>query len=207
MSFIRAYGGNTDTMAHSGMKGVQAAINAGLTINQIQAQAAREGISFGSKAQEYINARKGSFISKYGGNEATMAHAGLQAVSAASQAGLSYDEMRKQAAAEGVVFQSGAQQVFRQYDAQQAELKRQLEAEQRQMERLKQMEIGQRTQAANTARAGLESKFQISSGSKSPKTAGTQGFKRRQLQVNPTAYKALASGSSQQAPKSGVINV
>jgi len=217
MSFIRTYGGNRETMAHSGMAAVQRAIDAGLTINQIQSQAAREGISFGSKAQDYINARKGSFIAKYGGNEGTMAHAGLQAVYAASAAGLSYDEMRKQAAAEGVQFQSGAQQVFRQYDAQQAEIQRQqeaeqrqiatqLEAEQRQKDRLKQMEIGQRTQAANVARAGLESKFQISSSSKLPKTSGTQGFKRRQLQVNPTAYKALASGSSKQASSSGVLN-
>ena len=207
MSFIRTYGGNTDTMAHSGMMGVQAAIDAGLTVRQIQAQAAREGISFGQQARDYLNARSNTFIGKYGGNEGTMAHAGLQAVNAASQAGLSYDEMRNQASAEGVTFQSGAQEVFRQYDAQQAELQRQREAEQRQMERLKQMEIGQRTQAANTARAGLESKFQISSGSKSPKTAGTQGFKRRQLQVNPTAYKAIAAGSAQQAQLPGVINV
>ena len=207
MSFIRTYGGNTDTMAHSGKAAVDRAIKAGMTVHQIQAQAAREGISFGHQAQDYLNARQGTFIGKYGGNEGTMAHAGLQAVSAASQAGLSYDEMRRQASAEGVTFQSGAQQVFRQYDAQQAELQRQLEAEQRQMERLKQMEIGQRTQAANTARAGLESKFQISSGSQSPKTAGTQGFKRRQLQVNPTAYKSIAAGSAQQAPLPGVINV
>lgn len=120
MSFIRTYGGNTDTMAHSGMKGVQAAIDAGMTIHQIEAQAAREGISFGHKAREYIDARKGTFIGKYGGNEGTMANAGLQAVNAASAAGLSYDEMRRQAAAEGVQFMSGAQNLFKQYDQQQA---------------------------------------------------------------------------------------
>ena len=45
-----------------------------------------------------------------------MAHAGLQAVSAASAAGLSYDQMRQQAAAEGVQFQSGAQSLFAQSD-------------------------------------------------------------------------------------------
>ena len=120
MSFIRTYGGNTDTMAHSGMKGVQAAIDAGMTIHQIEAQAAREGISFGHKARDYIDARKGTFIGKYGGNEGTMANAGLQAVNAASAAGLSYDEMRRQAAAEGVQFMSGAQNLFKQYDQQQA---------------------------------------------------------------------------------------
>ena len=138
-----------------------------------------------------------------------MRHAGLQAVTAASAAGLSYDEIRrKQASAEGVQFQSGAQQVFRQYDAQQAELARQREAEARQVERLRQMEIGQRTQAANTARAGLESKFQISSGSRSPETAGTQGFKRRKLQVNPASYNAVSSGlSSSTTSMPGVLNV
>jgi len=89
--------------------------------------------------------------------------------------------------------------------ARQEQLQR--EAEARQAERLKQMEIGARTEAANKARAGLQSKFQISSSSKSPETAGTQGFKRRQLQVNPTAYNALASGSLKQTTLPGVINV
>ena len=207
MSFIRTYGGNTSTMRNSGMRGLQAAIDAGMTISQIQAQTAREGVTFGKNAQDYINARAGTFIGKYGGNEGTMRHAGMQAVTAARAAGLSYDEMRKQAAAEGVQFQSGAQEVFSQYDAQQAELQRQREAERQQIERLRQMEIGQRTQAANTARAGLESKFQISSSSKSPQTAGTQGFKRRKLQVNPAAYNAISSGTAAPAPTSGVLNV
>ncbi len=112
MSFIRTYGGNTDTMAHSGMKGVQAAIDAGMTVHQILAQASREGISFGHKAQDYLNSRQGTFIGKYGGNESTMAHAGLQAVTAAKAAGLSYEQMQQQAAAEGVQFQSGAQALF-----------------------------------------------------------------------------------------------
>ena len=91
---------------------IDRAIKAGMTISQIEAQAAREGISFGHKARDYIDARKGTFIGKYGGNEGTMAHAGLQAVSAARQAGLSYDEMQKQAATEGVQWGSGAQSMF-----------------------------------------------------------------------------------------------
>jgi hypothetical protein len=87
--------------------------------------------------------------------------------------------------------------------ARQEQLQR--EAEERQAERLRQMEIRERTQAANTARAGLESSFQIRSNSKSPQTSGTQGFKRRQLQVNPTAYSSIAAGP--QSKTSGVINV
>ena len=94
----------------------------------------------------------------------------------------------------------------RQQQARQEQLQR--EAEARQVETLRQMEIGQRTQAANTARAGLESKFQIGSSSKAPQTAGTQGFKRRKLQVNPTAYNAISYGSSaSKEPTSGVLNV
>ena len=98
------------------------------------------------------------------------------------------------------------EQLQRELQARQEQLQR--EAEARQAERLKQMEIGQRTQAANTARSGLESKFQIVSGSKSPQTAGTQGFKRRKLQVNPASYNAISSGlSSSTTSMPGVLNV
>jgi hypothetical protein len=83
----------------------------------------------------------------------------------------------------------------------------QREAEERQAERLRQMEISERTQAANKARAGLESSFQIRSKSKESNTGGTQGFKRRKLQVNPNAYSAIATGASKDSTSSGVINV
>ena len=84
----------------------------------------------------------------------------------------------------------------------------QREAEARQVERLRQMEIGARTQAANKARAGLQSRFQISYASKSPQTAGTQAFKRRQLQVNPvSSYNSVAAGRQNKGTVPGVINV
>ncbi len=83
----------------------------------------------------------------------------------------------------------------------------QREAEARQVERLYQMEIGARTEAANKARAGLQSKFQISSASKAPQTAGTQAFKRRQLQVNPMTYNSLTAVTQNQGTLPGVINV
>lgn len=79
----------------------------------------------------------------------------------------------------------------------------QLEAEAKQAEKLKQMEISERVKAANAARAGMESQFQIKSASKSPQTSGTQGFKRRQLQINPTSYNAISAG----AQSLGVLNV
>jgi len=79
----------------------------------------------------------------------------------------------------------------------------QREAEARQAERLRQMEIKERTQAANTARADQKSSLQIKSQSKPPGSGGTQSFKRRKLQVNPTAYAAIAGGQRD----AGVINV
>ena len=96
-------------------------------------------------------------------------------------------------------------------EARRAEIARaeqlQREAEARQAEKQRQMEISARTQAANTARAGLQSSMQIRSQPKSTKTAGTQGFKRRQMQVNPTAYNALLAGTQKKSNLPGVINV
>ena len=89
-----------------------------------------------------------------------------------------------------------------------AEIKRQEQmqaaAEAAQAERLRQMEIGARTQAANISRAGLESKFQIKSRSNAAGTGGTQGFKRRQLQVNPSVYSSVSAGKP---TLPGVLNV
>ena len=53
-SFIQTYGGNTETMRHSGLAAVKRAQAAGLSISQIQDQARREGITFGPGAQDYF---------------------------------------------------------------------------------------------------------------------------------------------------------
>jgi len=52
--FIETYGGNLSTMAHSGLAAVKRAEAAGLSIGQIQDIGRREGISFGSGAQDYF---------------------------------------------------------------------------------------------------------------------------------------------------------
>ena len=92
--------------------------------------------------------------------------------------------------------------------ARQEQLQRQAEAAQ--AERLRQMEIGARAQAANVARSGLQSALEIKSQSKS-RTAGTQGFRRRKLQVNPATYGSVAAGAAantaSKAKSSGVLNV
>jgi DNA-binding transcriptional MerR regulator len=57
-SFIELYGGNKDTMAHSGLKAVRAAEAAGLSIGQIRQMAASQGVSFGSGAQDYFRQKE-----------------------------------------------------------------------------------------------------------------------------------------------------
>ena len=109
-------------------------------------------------------------------------------------------------AAAGAEQQAAAAAARRQQEIQRQE-QLQREAEERQAERLRQMEISERTQAANKARAGLESSFQIRSKSKESNTGGTQGFKRRKLQVNPAAYSAIATGAPKTSTLPGVINV
>jgi len=119
MSFVSQFGGNQETGKHTGMKGINAALAAGMTINEIRAQLAREGVQTGSKATEFLAARPAtSFIAQYGGNESTMANSGMEAVRRAQQAGLTIDEIRDQAAQEGVSFGVGAQSMFTSYDIQ-----------------------------------------------------------------------------------------
>ena len=114
-----------------------------------------------------------------------------------------YDQIQQRAQSEQQV---AAQNQLRQQEiARQEALQQQAEAAQ--VEKLRQMEIGNRTQAANLSQSGLQSSLQIQSQSKSPQTSGTQAFRRRKLQVNPSAYSALAAGASKQSTLPGVLNI
>ena len=57
--FINRFGGNKETMAHSGLKAVKAAEAAGLSIDEIQRMAAAQGVQFGIGAQEYFKEKQG----------------------------------------------------------------------------------------------------------------------------------------------------
>ena len=108
-NFINMYGGNKDTMRHSGKKAIENALAAGLTINQIRDQAAREGVSFGHLGQELLNKTpSNSFIAQFGGNASTAAHSGMSAVTRAMAAGYSPAQIDQRATVEGVSFGSGA---------------------------------------------------------------------------------------------------
>ena len=53
-NFINRFGGNKETMAHSGLASVKAAEAARLSISEIQRMGREQGISFGHRAQEYF---------------------------------------------------------------------------------------------------------------------------------------------------------
>ena len=208
-SFIETYGGNLSTMAHSGMAAVQRALDAGLTINEIRNQAAREGVSFGTRAREFLAARPASsFIAQYGGNEATMRNTGLDAVRRAQQAGLSINEIRNRAAQEGISFGVGAQSAFSSYDTQQ-QLKQQqqmfqqqLAAQQRQAQEAQRqlminMQRGDRAPAAvKTASSGAEQSGLTRRGTTG--YFGRRGMRIGSLNV-PTSGLAIAPNMNQTA--------
>lgn len=53
-NFILTYGGNKETMRHSGLAAVRRAEAAGLSISQIRDMARSQGVSFGVGAQDYF---------------------------------------------------------------------------------------------------------------------------------------------------------
>ena len=69
--------------------------------------------------------------------------------------------------------------------------------------------IGQRTYQQNEARASEIGALQIGGAAETPRTGGTQGFKRRKLQINPVTANALSGilGGTAAATKTNVLNV
>ena len=179
-SFIETYGGNLGANA-SGLKAVQRALDAGLTINEIRNQAAREGVSFGYRAQDYLAARPASsFVAQFGGNEETMSNAGLKAIEKAQQAGLSLGDIQSRAQQEGINWGIGAQGLLSSYNTQQ-DISRQQQAFQQQIQ---QQQAAFQQQLAEQQRQAQEA--------------------QRQLMINmqrgdraPAAVKTASSGAEQ----------
>jgi len=93
---------------------------------------------------------------------------------------------------------------------QQASFNRQLqEQDKANKEQLKQLQIGQSTFQQNQARSNRMGALQIAGASQTPRTGGTQGFKRRPLQINPVTANALAGilGGSKAATTTNTLNV
>lgn len=81
--------------------------------------------------------------------------------------------------------------------------------EKRNEEQLKQLQIGQSTFQQNQARSNRMGALQIAGASQTPRTGGTQGFKRRPLQINPVTANALEGilGGTKAATTTNTLNV
>lgn len=170
--FITRFGGNTETMAHSGMAGVRAAEAAGYSIAQIQQMGIDQGISFGSGAQTYFNQqRQKSFDDQL---------AAIQQQNAANLQQLTIDQNTR-------------------LDKMAADQQR----------RSDELAAGQRTYQQNQARSGQLGALQIGGAAETPRTGGTQGFKRRKLQINPVTANALAGilGGTEGSKTTNALNV
>ena len=184
------------------------ALSSGLSDSQIRSSLASSGLTIGAKVtnsgsggidkSKLMISRDGSV---YKDGETMAQYGGTPAPTAIElQAEKQFEQQMAEAR-----WQTNLDEIAGRVEIQRQE-KLQREAEEKQAENLRQMEIGARTEAANRSRAGMQSRFQINSGSNSPQTAGTQGFKRRQLQVNPRAYSALATGAPNRSTLPGAIN-
>jgi hypothetical protein len=169
------------------------------------------------------------FIDKFGGNKETYAHSGLAAVKAAEKAGYSIADIQQMGIDQGISFGSGARTYFDQqrqksFDDQLAAIQQQNAANLQQLTidqntRLDKMAaeqkaaseklaLGQRTSLLNQARSGQMGALQIGGATQTPRTGGTQGFKRRKLQINPVTANALAGilGGTSAATQTNVLN-
>jgi hypothetical protein len=78
-----------------------------------------------------------------------------------------------------------------------------------QQRRSDELAAGQRTYQQNQARSGQIGALQIGGAAETPRAGGTQGFKRRKLQINPATANALAGilGGTAAATKTNTLNV
>ena len=78
-----------------------------------------------------------------------------------------------------------------------------------QTRRADELATGQRTYQQNQSRSGQLGALQIGGGAQTPRTGGTQGFKRRKLQINPVTANALEGilGGAAAATKTNTLNV
>jgi len=88
-------------------------------------------------------------------------------------------------------------------DYEKAQADRQAELEEKYNEQLKQLQISQQTMQQNAARSGAMGSLQIAGAAQDRRSGGTQGFKRRKLQINPVTSNALSSN----ATSTNILNV
>lgn len=170
--FITRFGGNTDTMAHSGMVGVRAAEAAGYSIAQIQQMGIEQGITFGSGAQTYFNQQRQKKFDDQ-----------LEAIKQQNAANLQQLTIDQNTRLDKIAAD--------------------------QQRRSDELAASQRIYQQNQARSGQLGALQIGGAAKTPRTGGTQGFKRRKLQINPVTANALEGilGAAKAATTTNTLNI
>lgn len=171
-----------------------------------------------------------AFIDQFGGNKETYAGSGLAAVQRAEAAGYSIPQIQQMGIDQGITFGPSAQSYFNQtretqyqnqlsgMQRQQTEYLNDLQIQQNQrLDRIaaeqraaaEALALGQRTALQNQARAGQMGALQIGGATQTPRTGGTQGFKRRKLQINPVTANALSGilGGTSAETQTNVLNV
>ena len=131
-SFVAQYGGNVDTMRNVGLTALNRARAAGLSLGQIRAQAAAEGISFGYRAQDVL--------------DADAKNAQIQSIT---------DSFRQQMDAMNRAREQELAQMQQQFKIENERMRR--EQEKRMMEQQKAAQV----QMANAARAGVEGELKL----------------------------------------------
>jgi hypothetical protein len=186
------------------------------------ARAYRFSTEFGQSAQRFGHADYNEALKGGGSNTDILNFLNknqglLSGGNAAGQAGGLYETVRTKAAEEAAA--------KRDYAAELAEMQRQQTAylnnlQIQQNQRLdkiaaeqkaasEELALGQRTSLLNQARSGQLGALQIGGAAETPRTGGTQGFKRRKLQVNPVTANALSGilGGTGAATQTNVLNV
>ncbi len=198
MSFLRTYvspeyyreGGK------AGLTAVKKAQAAGMSLNDILSASRNQGFGFGSGAQNFVDSSP-EFFRKYVDSGSTT-HAGLTAVKKAQAAGMSVDDLIRTSDEQGFQFASGAQSYLNEMRFDELTKKQdaflnnlRIEQDTRLNKMAQDQKISESTFQANQARANQMGALQIAGSSETPRTGGTQGFKRRKLQINPVTANAL----------------
>jgi len=216
-NFIKRYVDSGST-THAGLTAIKKAQAEGRTLEDIVSASRNQGFTIASGAQDYINQQLGApnFIKEFVDSGSTT-HAGLAAVQRAQAKGMSLADITKASQDQGFQFASKAQDYITQSsaDTQQQSYREDMAALAKQQEsylnnlrieqdnrlnlmaaeqtkRANELATGQRTYQQNQSRSGQIGALQIGGYGQTPRTGGTQGFKRRKLQINPVTSNALS---------------
>ena len=210
--FFRKYV-NSGSTTRAGLSSVKRAEAAGMSLDQIRSASRNQGFSFASGAQQYMDTPE--FFRNYV-NSGSTTHAGLTAVKKAQADGMSVADLIRTSDDQGFQFASGAQSYLNEMRFDELSKKQdtflnnlRIEQDARLNKMAQDQKVSESTFQANQARANQMGALQIAGSSETPRTGGTQGFKRRKLQINPATSNALAGilGGTADTKTTNTLNV